>query len=570
MKRQAQGPAPPIGALSPITATALPPLFSGKRRPLIVALVFTALGLATCSAAIALLMAWLLAGGRDNFALPLSGLTATILGIGFLQVLERVLAEKLGQDYVQQIREKLIRESLTPGSQTSLGITIARTTNDLSSIRNWIVLGFAPVIAGVPVIAALGAALWLLSPPLTAAGMVPLCLLGVVLFLLRHPALARAQEVRRRRGRLAARVADLVSAAASVHAAGGTRREVRRVRSLGDQLAAAAIRQARTAGYLRASSAVAASASVAAFAGAGAWLNADTAVIAAGLTAIGMMSAPVAETGRIIEYRQKFLAARTIIAPLMVTATARQHHPQKQSTAIATTGTPRSNLDQGRIQISGLILRDGTAVEPLHAEAGDRIVIRSQNPEQSPEVCQAILGLLPDVTASVNVNGYDLLTMSPERRRAAIGFASRGAILAPGTISRALRYRRPDLPETATRDLLERVGLTERLAGLEAGALTRLRRGGAPLHRSDLARLQLASALLGDPPLLVLDHIDADLGPHGSDVMGTVLASYPGVAIIASETPDAIPGKCRTWHIDLPHSMTVNEFRDPRPGAAAQ
>jgi ABC-type multidrug transport system fused ATPase/permease subunit len=568
MNRQAQGPAPPSGPLSPITAPVLPPLFSGKRRALIVALVLAAFGLATCSVATALLMAWLLAGGRDNVALPLSGLTAAILGIGFLQVLERVLAEKLGQDYVQQIREKLIRESLTPGSQTSLGITIARTTNDLSSIRNWIVLGLAPVIAGVPVIAGLGAALWILSPPLAAAGMVPLCLLGVVLFLLRHPAFARAQEVRRRRGRLAARVADIVSAAASVQAAGGTRREVRRIRSLGDQLAAAAVRQARTAGYLRASAAVAASASVAAVAGAGAGLNTDTSIIAAALTAVGMMSAPVAETGRIIEYRQKFRAARTIIAPLMAASTARRRHPHKRNTANATTGTPVADLDEGRIQISGLILADGTAVEPLQAEAGDRIVIRSQNPARSAQVCQAILGLLPDVTASVNINGYDLLAMSPERRRAVIGFACSGAILAPGTISRTLRYRRPDLPDTATGDLLDRVGLTERLAGLEAGVLTRLRRGGAPLTRSDLARLQLASSLLGDPPLIVLDHIDADLGPHGSDVIGAVLASYPGVAIIASEIPDALPWKAKPWHIDLPNSMAMNP-RDPRQRAAA-
>ena len=568
MKRQAQGPAPPIRAL-PETGAVLPPLFSGKRRALIVALVFAALGLATCSVATALLMAWLLAGGRDNFALPLSGLTAAILGIGFLQVLERVLAEKLGQDYVQQIRENLIREALTPGSQTSLGITIARTTNDLSSIRNWIVLGLAPVIAGVPVMAGLGAALWILSPPLAAAGMAPLCLLGVVLFLLKNPALARAQEVRRRRGRLAARVADTVSAAASVQAAGGTRREVRHIRSLGDQLAAAAVRQARTTGYLRASAAVAASASVAAVASAGAGLNTDTAIIAAALTAVGMMSAPVTETGRIIEYRQKFRAARTIIAPLMAASTARRRHPQKK-TPTATTGTPTPDLDEGRIQISGLILPDGTPVESLQAEAGDRIVIRSQNPARSSQVCQAILGLLPDVTASVNVNGDDLLAMPPERRRAVIGFASRGAILAPGTISRTLRYRRPDLPETATGDLLERVGLTERLAGLEAGVLTRLRRGGAPLNRPDLARLQLASALLGDPPLIVLDHIDADLGPHGSDVIGAVLASYPGVAIIASETPDALPWKFRTWHIELPHSMAMNATSDPRQGAAAE
>lgn len=554
MKRQANGPDPPHGAPGPATDAALPRLLSGKRRALIAGLAFTGLGLAACSAATTFLMAWMLGAGRSNLVPALAGLAVALLGIGCLRVLERVLAEKLGQDYVQQIRENLVRESLAVGSRSPLGITIARTTNDLSNIRNWITLGLAPVTVAVPVIAGIGTALWLLSPPLAAAGMVPLGFLAVVLFLLSGPALSKAREVRRRRGRLANRIADTVTAAASIQAAGGTRREVRRIARLGDQLAAAAVQQARTSGCLRASAAVASSASVAAVAGAGAWLTADTAVIAAALTAAGMLSAPVTETGRIVEYRQKFLAARAIIAPLMATTADRTQPLSQQDTPRPKEGSDPAGtqVGKGTVQITGLVLGDGTIVPALRARAGERIVIHSKDPDRSTEVCRTVLGLLPGLTASVIVDGRDLLATSPLRRRRLAGFAARGAILEPGTISRVLRYRRPDLPPRATEEMFDRVGLTKCLASLESGVFTRLRRGGEPLNRSDLARLQLARALLGDPPLLVLDHIDSDLGRNGSTVTGQILAPYPGVVLIASETPEALPGNLRTWDIDLP------------------
>jgi len=127
-------------------------------------------------------------------------------------VAERVLAERLGQSYIQELRRGLMTAVLAKRDGPSVGITIARSTNDLSSVRNWVSMGVAPVTVGIPLIVGTTVALWLLSPPLAVAMGLPLCILSVALALFTRPAFDKARTLRRKRGRLAAQVSDTVAA----------------------------------------------------------------------------------------------------------------------------------------------------------------------------------------------------------------------------------------------------------------------------------------------------------------------------------------------------------------------
>jgi ABC-type protease/lipase transport system fused ATPase/permease subunit len=112
------------------------------------------------------------------------------------------------------------------------------------------------------------------------------------------------------------------------------------------------------------------------------------------------------------------------------------------------------------------------------------------------------------------------------------------------------------------------------VAGLPKGERTVLRRGGEPLTVSDRARLQLARATLGDPPLLLLNHIDSDLGPEGCETLAAILRSYPGVVIIASDHPEPLVPQHKVWDLrrhtsrDLPHS--VGRRPENQPAAATR
>src|SRR5690606_21463795 len=81
------------------------------------------------------------------------------------------------------------------------------------------------------------------------------------------------------------------------------------------------------------------------------------------------------------------------------------------------------------------------------------------------------------------------------------------------------------------REALETVGLD--VDSLPRGARTPLRRGGEPLGRSDRARLALARAMYGTPPLLLIDGLEGDLDDDGRRMLDRVLSRYPGVVVMA-------------------------------------
>jgi ABC-type transport system involved in cytochrome bd biosynthesis fused ATPase/permease subunit len=113
-------------------------------------------------------------------------------------------------------------------------------------------------------------------------------------------------------------------------------------------------------------------------------------------------------------------------------------------------------------------------------------------------------------------------------------------LLGRGTITSAVLYRAPDTPAERAEEVLGKVGLSARMAALPRGRQTVLRQGGQPLTLPERARVQLGRALLNTPPLLILDHLDDDLGAEGRATLGKILGGYQGVVLIASDHPDVV------------------------------
>jgi ABC-type multidrug transport system fused ATPase/permease subunit len=294
----------------------LPRLLVGPRRKLMAFLIGTGVGMAALSGASAFMMSHLLrTADAQARAIAVAGLLAAAGGIGAGRIVERVLAERLGQHYVQELRTGLMAAALTDGKKPSVGITIARITNDLTSVRNWIAQGIASLAVGIPVIVGTTGALWFLSPPLAIAIALPLCILGVALALLARPAFTTARALRKKRGRLAAQVSDTVAATVMIRAAGGERREVQQIGRLGSEVAAAAIDRAKVGGYIRAAAGASGAVTVVIVAATGSWLSIPTAITAAALTLVGLLAHHVNELGRVAELRQTYNAAKRMIAP---------------------------------------------------------------------------------------------------------------------------------------------------------------------------------------------------------------------------------------------------------------
>jgi ABC-type multidrug transport system fused ATPase/permease subunit len=547
-----------------------PPLWRGRRRRQLLALVATGVGQAVFAVATALALSTLLAAGSGRERLVTTVvLFLAAVGVGVLRAQEKVRAEQLSQDYVRELRKGLLGSALTTQQGPGLGITVARTTNDLSAVRNWVALGITPLVVGVPTILGATAGLAVLHPLLAAAVAAPMILLVAVLALLARPAFRRSRELRRRRGRLATAVSETVTAARTIRAAGGERRELRQLDRLSAAVAEAAVERSRVAGALRGAAALVSALALAAVAAVGAWFEVTGAAVAGALTIVGLVTGPVTDLGRVVEYRQAFLAARRILAPVLAEGSARRATERRLQRRYGEhpAVTKRTRSQHGVVHIADLTVR-GRAVPELVALPGARVLVRSTDVGREGEVLAALAGVLPAPGGSRRVSGYSLEELPATQRRLLVGAAASTDVLERGTVARAVRYRDPD-GTAPVAEVLEAVALAARTAALERGERTVLRRGGEPLTASERMRVLLARAIYGEPPLVVLDRVDTRLGPGGEEVIARLWRDYPGVVVVASDAPGALPGAVTVWDLDdapAAGGRTVTLAR-PRSGA---
>ena len=528
------------------TVDRLPPLLARRRKGLMLRLLAAGLGQAGVAVVTVLAMPQLLQATTERARILLIILLvcgAALLGV--LRAYERVVAERLGQDYVQEIRLALLRSSLA-GDGPSVGVTVARATNDLTSVRNWVAQGITPLSTGIPLMVGAIVALYVIDPLFALAVGVPTLALVVTLATLSRVAFTRSRDLRRRRGQLAAHVADTVHAAATIRVAGGVRREVRNIGQAGDRVVAAAIARARVAGAIRGAAVAFASLALVAVAAVGSWTTTSGASIATALTVVGLLATPVNDLGRVVEFRQSFRAATRILGPALAAGRTWEHLQR-----VASAAPPATAGSGGGVQVTDVVV-GGQRLPDLGAAPGERVLVHSSDAATAQRFLLTLAGDAPandEVSADVRVDGRHLTDLPARERRLLVGYAARGQALERGTLARALRYRDPasDAPVDA---LVESVGLTDTVERLPKGERTTLTRGGEPLDQPDRARVLLGRAVFGEPPLVVLDHLDNQLTRTGRDDLRRVLAALPGVVVMATDDPALLGPRPVVWDLD--------------------
>lgn len=536
------GPATLPDDEEPVSRTgSLPALFRGKRRWWLCLLILLGLG----QAAVAGLSAWALVrmnaapGVSPEFAVSLVGLVTAALLLGALKVRERTVAERLGQDYVHTIRLELLESALTPGERTPLGITVARTTNDLSSVRNWVSQGLAPGLVGVPLILGSAGILTVLEPLFAVALLVPVAILCAALVLWARVVLIRTRELRRRRGRLASRIAETVTAAESIISAGGAERELKRIHKQSEALVDQAVHRARTVGSLRAAGMVASLLATMFVAAVGIAVTVPPVLIVAAMAIVGIAATPILDLGRIVEYRQTYTAARDILGPTLAAARSRRDATlaQRRAAAAVTAPDDADSPDAVHVRLPGLTDVHG----PLRATAGDTVRLVAHRPGDLAAFAHRLLRIdaegnrgpsLPTDADQVWIGGRNAVAMAPRQLRVLIGWARSGTVFERGRVDRALRYRRPDLRGSDDERALRAVGLD--LCGVDLDERTTLRQGGAPLGTVDRHKLALARAIYGSPALLLIQDLDGQLDAAGLDHLVKIIENYPGVVLFSS------------------------------------
>lgn len=118
-----------------------------------------------------------------------------------------------------------------------------------------------------------------------------------------------------------------------------------------------------------------------------------------------------------------------------------------------------------------------------------------------------------------------------------------------GTLRRNLTYRKPTTSDEELSAHLVRCGLGGLAASLPGGFDFWITEGGANLPAGVRQQISIARALLGNPPILMLDRASAQLDQDGRVAFRDMLARYSGTILTITDDADEIALADQVWNM---------------------
>jgi ATP-binding cassette subfamily B protein len=131
---------------------------------------------------------------------------------------------------------------------------------------------------------------------------------------------------------------------------------------------------------------------------------------------------------------------------------------------------------------------------------------------------------------TVELNGRDIRTYSPEERSKIIGFILQEPFLFTGTVLDNVFYGHPELGGASKEDrtkALEESGLDSLLTNFENGLDTEMKTGGDSISLGQRQLIAFVRAVLRKPQLLILDEATANIDTVTEQLLEQVLAKLP-------------------------------------------
>lgn len=534
----------------------IPKTLQGPRRRLLIRLV--ANGLAQAGAAVG--TAWLIKLVFDHMLIPQShavdheliweglGLLAAAGTIAWLRMMERVDAERIGQGYALDVRMVLYDRlnSLAPRAlqKRSQGGVTLRFVGDMTALRRWVSLGLArlavAVVMTVTVLSALAVINWLLALTITLV----LCAGASIAFSLGERLRTAARESRRRLSHLAANVNEKVGTIDVVKMFGQSKRERKRIFRQGERLYGAMVDRAQVAGQIlgvtEATVALASAAALLMGVFEVATGQASIGTVVAAMTLVGILMSPLRDLGRVQEYWHGAHISREKL----------QEFLDSPSLVMDAPDAPDIHLGSGRLEFDTVSVAGSVDQVTATVEPGTVVALVGPNGAGKSTLLSLAARLIDPDHGAMRLDGQDLAKHSLVSVRRAIGMASPDLPLLRGTVERNLRYRWPDAPDEEIALVRALCGLDEVLAELPDGEKTRVSEGGVGLSVGQRQRIALARALLGNPPVLLLDEIDANLDPQARTVVDRVLTEYPGTILLVTHRMDHLSKADVIWYME--------------------
>lgn len=482
-----------------------------------------------------------------------------------LRLLEQIDAERLGQGYVHRVRitlyDQMCKFAPRTLSRRSSGATMLRFVGDLSALRRWVSLGLARiVVSGIVTILALGFLAYLDS--YLALSSFLILSLGLAGNLMLGPRMQQAvSESRRLRGRLAGNINEKIQAFNVLQAFNQTDRERKKFRNQSHKLRLAMVTQARSAGLMRVISEGSTAISMAMVLSLGALevfrgMTSAGNVVAA-MAVVGFLSNAFRGLGRVHEYRRSAQVSERKILEFLKSRTLRG----RSSTL------PPLEVTTGTVQFEEIGLDDCLRGITVTAPGGSRVALVGPNGAGKSTLLQIAARLIDPTAGRVLIDGQDLVQCNLQSVRSAIGIISPDLPLLRGSVRYNLSYRWPCATETEIQRVSRLCHLDEFLETLPGGDTFRLQEAGKNLSLGQRHRLAVARAILGDPALLIVDEIDANLDPQAAEVLDRVMDEFTGTILMVTRSKSRLARADYIWHLEDGQLTRIEEQQQPKvPG----
>lgn len=474
--------------------------------------------------------------------IALSGLVIAALRIG-----ERIIGERVGQDYAAVLRERLFthlsRMPVRAVSGRRSGGLALRFVGDLAAVRGWVSLGVARLISASIVLPGAAVVLFLLNPNLAAAAIAPI-VIGLIIMSVIGWRLAPAHKrLRSRRARLAADMTERIPHAPELRLLGRLTIEKQNLARRTTKLIDAALDRAKGAGALRAVPDAASGLAAAALFIAAFRSGATAAEVAGSMAALGLLLQPMRSLAGVWDKHRAWGAARNKCEKLL--SEPRLAKPKRKAaakTSLLTSGpTPVrfNNVSAGSLQGITKSVRPGAA-----------IAILGPNGAGKSTLLTLTAGLEQPAQGKVSVAGRHPGSFSAAERRALISFGGVRSPILAGSMRRALTMGSPQkLDDEAIMEFADTFGLTgaiERLGGLDG----RLAEGARNLSSGEVRRLMLTRAAISQPKLLLLDEPDDALDVEGPALVQKLLEISDATSLIVTHNLALARTMDEIWFID--------------------
>ena len=158
---------------------------------------------------------------------------------------------------------------------------------------------------------------------------------------------------------------------------------------------------------------------------------------------------------------------------------------------------------------------------------GQTVALVGRSGSGKTTISKLLLGFYPPTEGRILIDGYDITNVSLHSLRQQIGVVDQDTFLFGGTIRENINIAHPEATVEEVAEAAKQAGAHEFIKELPMGYESQIGEGGGTLSGGQKQRLAIARALLGNPPLMILDEATSSLDAESERIIQSNFDAIP-------------------------------------------